>query len=238
MSARQSLDQRSCNPLRIDAVVLVEPLILDGDNGMLQILRDVLDADQIPVGLRERQLLFPFSVCVIDVGCRLRWYKLRRTDLRRIPENGPHLEECKNAGPDDQHQNHDQDKLEDIPDQGERSAPRPPAASAALSVSPGPAAAFLGNGLILHQALADIPYGCFLILRPSPAAASLRLLWCLLGHKVIRKQVVTRHDPVIKISREGFLSAFLFSIPCSHQAAPIKLITPAGRFDVVFPFIV
>ena len=235
MSAFQPFDQRPCNPLRIDAVVPVEPLILDGDNGMLQILRDVLDADQIPVGLRERQLLFPFSVCVIDVGCRLGWYKLGRTDLWRVLENSPHLEKCKNATPDDQHQKHDQNELEDIPDQGERPAPRP---SAALSVSPGPADTFLGNGLILHQAPADIPYGGLLMPRSPPAAVSLRLLRCLLRHKAIRKQVITRHDPVIKISREGFLSAFLFSIPCSHQAAPIKLITPAGRFDVVFPFIV
>ena len=56
----------------VDALMLVETLVLNGYHGMLEVLRDLVDRDDGPVGGTKGELLHDGAVAVVDVGGGLR----------------------------------------------------------------------------------------------------------------------------------------------------------------------
>ena len=71
------------NAADVNALVLVETLVLDGYDGMLEILRDLVDRDNGPVGGAEGELLHDGTIAVIDVGGGLRGGHGKVGNIRR-----------------------------------------------------------------------------------------------------------------------------------------------------------
>ena len=78
----------------INPVVLIEPLILNGHNGVLKILRDHPEGNGRPVGIRRRQLLQLVSPGVINVSGKSGRGNVNAVHIRSLLYDSPPYFEC------------------------------------------------------------------------------------------------------------------------------------------------
>ena len=96
---------RPQDALGINAVVGIEPLVLNGHYRMLQIDGNTVQGHQVPVGFREGELLHPLALLVIDIGSRLCRRERHIGNIRRVRDNLPQHGEADNGAHCQQYQN-------------------------------------------------------------------------------------------------------------------------------------
>jgi hypothetical protein len=101
--AREVLDRRAHDARVVDALVVVEALVLDRHRGVLEVLRDLRAGHRLAqlVGLDEAQAR---AVRGADLGLRAELARLQRVERRRGGRDRDHVADRGEAGQRDEHQ--------------------------------------------------------------------------------------------------------------------------------------